>query len=104
MGTLGTYLPVPLVAALIAFIYGKGIGHKWVPAIITFVCTMAGGLSFNLLIRHHSKLRGLAGVGQIAGVVISAVIIFLLFTLPAQRKAAQKENEKTQSLFNEEDT
>ena len=45
------------------------------------------------------------GVGQIAGVVLSAIIIFLVYTLPAQRRAMQKDNdEKTQSLFNEEDT
>lgn len=101
---MGSYLPLPLVAALIAFIYGKSIGHKWIPAIITFILTMAGGLCFNLLIKHP-KLQGLAGVGQIAGVVVSALIIFLVFTLPAQKKAARKENEEeTQSLFNEEDT
>ena len=102
---MGIYFPLPLVAALIAFFYGKSIGHKWALAGITFVCTMGGGLIFDLLIRNHGKLGSLAGVGQIAGVVLSSIIIFLVYTLPAQRRAMQKDNdEKTQSLFNEEDT
>ena len=101
---MGAYLPIPLVAALIAFIYGKSVGHKWIPAIITFVLTMGGAVCFKLLIKHP-KLQGMVGAGQIAGLVVSALVIFFVFTLPAQKKAAQKEKEEeAQELFNEEDT
>ena len=72
---MGIYLPVPVVAAVLAYFYGRTIHSAWLPAIITFVLVLVGGLLFQ-------------GVGQIVGVVISALIIFLLFTHPAQRRAA----------------
>ena len=74
---MGIYLPVPVVAAILAFFYGRTIRNAWLPAIITFVCVLVGGLLFQ-------------GVGQIAGVVVSALIIFLLFTHPAQKRAAEE--------------
>ena len=90
---MGIYLPVPVVAAILAFFYGRTIRNAWLPAIITFVCVLVGGLLFQ-------------GVGQIAGVVVSALIIFLLFTHPAQKRAAAeaaKREKDANTLPNEED-
>ena len=90
---MGIYLPVPGVAAILAFFYGRSIHNAWLPAGITFVLVLVGGLLFQ-------------GVGQIAGVVLSALIIFLLFTHPAQRRAAEEAAERDKdasTLPNEED-
>ena len=90
---MGIYLPVPVVAAILAFFYGRSIHNAWLPAGITFVLVLVGGLLFQ-------------GVGQIAGVVVSALIIFLLFTHPAQRRAAEEAAERDKdasTLPNEED-
>ena len=62
---MGIYLPVPVVAAVLAYFYGRTIHNAWLPAVITFVLVLVGGLLFQ-------------GVGQIAGVVVSALLIFLL--------------------------
>jgi len=86
-------IPVSVVAALLAFFYGKSVGRAWLPAIITFVITLAGGLLFK-------------GVGQIARVVISALIIFVFFALPEQRRQAQEmaaREKEAEHLRNEED-
>ena len=90
---MGIYLPVPIVAAVVAFFYGRSIHNAWLPAGITFVCVLLGGLLW-------------AGVGQICGVVVSAMIIFLLFTHPAQKRAAAeaaKREKDANTLPNEED-
>lgn len=90
---MGIYLPVSVVAAVVAFFYGRTIRHAWLPALLTFCCVLLGGIFY-------------AGVGQIVGVVLSALIIFLVFTRPAQRRAVQEEanREKDASqLPNEED-
>lgn len=86
-------LPVAIVAALLAFFYGKSVRHEWLSALITFACALIGGIVYS-------------GVGQIIGVVISAVIIFLFFTLPEQRRAAQEQairEREAAHLPNEED-
>ena len=90
---MGIYLSVFVVAAVVAFFYGRTIRHAWLPALLTFCCVLLGGILY-------------AGVGQIVGVVLSALIIFLVFTRPAQRRAVQEEanREKDASqLPNEED-
>lgn len=90
---MGIYLPVPVVAAVVAYLYGRSIHSAWLPAVITFVLVLVGGLLFQ-------------GVGQIAGVVLSALIIFLLFTHPAQKRAAEEaaaREKDASTLPNEED-
>ena len=90
---MGIYLPVPVVAAVLAYFYGRTIHSAWLPAAITFVLVLVGGLFFQ-------------GVGQIVGVVISALLIFLLFTHPAQRRAAaeaEARDKDASTLPNEED-
>lgn len=94
MAYMAICLPVALVAALLAFFYGKSVRHGWLSALITFVCAMAGGLLY-------------AGVGQIIGVVVSALLIFLLFTLPEQKRATREQairEREAANLPNEEDT
>lgn len=86
-------IPVSIVAALLAFVYGRSVRHAWLPAIITFALTMLGGLLFK-------------GVGQIAAVVLSALVIFIFFTLPEQKRLAQEEAARAREaehLPNEED-
>lgn len=90
---MGIYFPVPIVAAVLAFFYGRTVHHAWLPAILTFCCVMLGGLLW-------------AGIGQICGIVLSALIIFLVFTRPAQRRAVQEETDREKDasrLPNEED-
>ena len=90
---MGIYLPVPVVAAVLAYFYGRTIHSAWLPAVITFVLVLVGGLFFQ-------------GVGQIVGVVVSALLIFLLFTHPAQRRAAaeaEARDKDASTLPNEED-
>ena len=90
---MGIYLPVPVVAAVLAYFYGRTIHSAWLPAAITFVLVLMGGLFFQ-------------GVGQIVGVVVSALLIFLLFTHPAQRRAAaeaEARDKDASTLPNEED-
>ena len=90
---MGIYLPVPVVAAVLAYFYGRTIHSAWLPAAITFVLVLVGGLFFQ-------------GVGQIVGVVVSALLIFLLFTHPAQRRAAaeaEARDKDASTLPNEED-
>lgn len=94
MDHMAICIPVSVVAAALAFIYGQSVGHRWLPALITFACSMLGGLLFS-------------GVGQIIGVVLSALIIFIFFTLPEHKRIAHEEAERakdTACLFNEEDT
>lgn len=86
--------PISIVAALLALFYGRSVRHAWLPALITFIITLAGGLLFS-------------GVGQLIGVVISALIIFVFFTLPEQRRIAREQAQRereVQHLPNEEDT
>ena len=90
---MGIYLPVPVVAAVLAYFYGRTIHSAWLPAVITFVLVLVGGLLFQ-------------GVGHIAGVVVSALLIFLLFTHPAQKRAAEEaaaREKDASTLPNEED-
>lgn len=90
---MGIYLPVPVVASVLAYCYGRSIHRAWISAAITFVCVMLGGLIYE-------------GVGQIAGVVVSALIIFFAFTLPEQKRIAREEANKAKDasqLPNEED-
>ena len=93
MAHMAICFPVAVVAALLAFFYGKIVHHAWLSAVITFVCALLGGLLY-------------AGVGQIIGVVLSALIIFVCFTLPEQRRAAQEQairEREAAHLPNEED-
>ena len=89
----GLSLPLPLVATMIAFIYGWIVHRALLSAIITLCLTLIGGWIYG-------------PIGQIVGVAISALIIFFAFTLPEQRRQAHEEarrdREATQ-LPNEED-
>lgn len=90
---MGIYFPVPIVASVLAYCYGRSIHRAWISAAITFVCVMLGGLFYS-------------GVGQIVGVVVSALVIFIAFTLPEQKKIAREEANKAKDatqLPNEED-
>ena len=82
---MGIYLPVSVVAAVVAFFYGRTIRHAWLPALLTFCCVLLGGILY-------------AGVGQIVGVVLSALIIFLVFTRPAQRRAVLQAAHRAKDL------
>ena len=89
----GVFLPLPIVAALLAFAYGLSIHHAWISAILTFALVMLGGW--------------LSGpFGQVGGVVVSALIIFIAFKVPEHKRQAheeaRREREVTQ-LPNEED-
>ena len=89
----GLYLPLPIVAALLAFIYGQTIRHAWLSMIITFCLVMLGGLLWG-------------AYGQVAAVIVSALIIFFAFTLPEQRRQAAEEakrDREAEHLPNEED-
>lgn len=93
MAHLAICIPVSVVAAALAFLYGKSVRRTWLPALITFACVMLGGLVY-------------AGVGQIIGVALSALIIFFCFTLPEHKRIAQEEVDKAKDvsrLPNEED-
>lgn len=90
---MGILLPIPIVAAVLAWCYGRSIHQAWLPAIITFVLVLLGGVFFS-------------GVGQIAGVILSALIIFVAFTLPEQHRAAREaaaREKDTRQALNEED-
>lgn len=80
-------LPVLIVATILAFIYGaaSSMSHAFIQALITFVCVLVGGLLYK-------------GVGQIVAVVVSALIIFLFFTLPAHRRKAAEEADREREL------
>ena len=80
-------LPVLIVATILAFIYGAATNmlHACIQAVITFVCVLVGGLLYK-------------GVGQIAAIIISAMIIFLFFTLPAHRRKAAEEAARERDL------
>ncbi len=90
-------LPVLIVVTVLAFACGKANGNSWLNALlqaaITFVCVLVGGLIF-------------AGIGQIVGIGVSAVIIFLFFSLPNQKKKhseAMRREMDVQHNLNEED-
>ncbi len=90
---MGIYFPIPIVASVLAYSYGRSIHRAWISAAITFVLVMLGGIIY-------------AGVGQIVGVVVSALIIFFAFTLPEQKRLAREEAAKAKDatqLPNEED-
>ena len=80
-------LPVLIVATALAFVYGltTNILHACIQAAITFACVLVGGLLYK-------------GVGQIVAIVVSALIIFLCFTLPAHRRRAEEEAERERDL------
>ena len=80
-------LPVLIVATILAFIYGvtSSLSHACLQALITFVCVLVGGLLYK-------------GVGQIVAVVVSALLIFVFFTLPAQRRKAREEADREREL------
>ena len=89
----GIYLPIPVVAALLALVYGISIHHAWVSAILTFALVMIGGWIYGPL-------------GQVVGVIISALIIFLAFALPEHRRQAHEDAKRAREaaqLPNEED-
>lgn len=86
-------VPISAVTAVLALVYGKSVGHAILPAIITFIVTMISGLLYG-------------GVGQLVGVVISALLIFIFFTLPEQKRIAQEQavrDREAMHLPNEED-
>jgi len=81
-------LPVLVVATILAFVYGlatANAGHAVIQALITFVCVLVGGLLYK-------------GVGQIAAIIVSALIIFFAFTLPAHRRKAAEEADREREL------
>jgi len=93
MAHMAICIPVSVVTAVLAFAYGKSVRHGWLSALITFVCSMLGGLLY-------------AGVGQIIGVVLSALIIGIFFTLPEHKRIAREEAaraKEAEHLPNEED-
>lgn len=80
--------PVLIVATILAFVYGlatSGTVYATIQALITFVCVLLGGLFYK-------------GVGQIVAVVVSALIIFFAFTLPAHLRKAAEEAEREREL------
>ena len=89
----GIYLPIPVVAALIALVYGISIHHAWISGILTFALVLIGGW--------------IGGpIGQVVGVIISALIIFLAFALPEHRRQAHEEARREREVMqlpNEED-
>lgn len=90
---MGIYFPVTIVAAMVAWFYGRSVHRAWFSAGITFVCVLLGGILFS-------------GIGQIGGIVVSALVIFVAFTLPEQRRSAREEAERendVERLPNEED-
>ena len=89
----GLYLPLPIVAALLAFVYGLSIRHAWISAILTFCIVLLGGWLYG-------------AIGQIVCVAISALLIFFIFVLPEHRRQAHEEYRREQdmrNLPNEED-
>ena len=93
MSRYGVYLPIPIVAVLLAFIYGMSIHRGWISAILTFCLVMLGGWKYQ-------------ATGQIVGVIVSALIIFLAFTMPAHKRSAAEERKRerdVERLPNEED-
>ena len=80
-------LPVLIVATVLAFIYGASLSirHAILEAIITFAFVLAGGMLYK-------------GVGQIIAVVLSALVIFVAFTLPAHRRKAAEEADREREL------
>ena len=89
----GIYLPIPVVAALLALVYGISIHHAWISGILTFALVMIGGW--------------LAGpIGQVVGLILSALIIFVAFTMPEHKRQAHEEARRAREaaqLPNEED-
>ena len=87
------FLPMPIIATIIAFVYGMSLHRAWLSAILTFCLVMIGGLLYG-------------GYGQIVAIVVSALAIFLVVTLPAQRRQAHEEYKRDRDaarLPNEED-
>ena len=93
MNNYGLYLPMPIVATLLALLYGRSVHHPWASAVLTFLLVMLGGKVYS-------------AIGQIIGMIVSALLIFLLFSMPEHKRqaheAARREREVTQ-LPNEED-
>lgn len=94
MSHMAICIPVSVVTAVLAYVYGKTVRCGWTSALITFICSMTGGLLY-------------AGIGQIIGVVLSALIIGVCFALPEHKRIAQEEAaraKEAERLPNEEDT
>ena len=93
MSRYGVYLPIPIIAVLLAYFYGRSVHRGWLSAILTFCLVMLGGWL-------HSA------PGQIVGVILSALIIFLAFALPEHKRQAHEElrrEREAERLPNEED-
>ena len=93
MSQYGIYLPLPIVAALLALAYGITIHHAWISAILTFGLVILGGWLYGPM-------------GQIIAVIVSALVIYVLFGLPEQRRQAHEEAVREREavhLPNEED-
>lgn len=93
MGGYGVYLPLPVVAALLALVYGMSIHRGLISAVLTFCLVMLGGWLY-------------AAIGQVVGVIVSALIIFLVFSMPEHKRQAHEELRREREavqLPNEED-
>ena len=89
----GIYLPIPVVAALVALVYGLSIHRGLISALLTFALVMIGGWIYG-------------AIGQLIGVIVSALVIFFAFALPEHRHQAQesaKREREITRLRNEED-
>ena len=89
----GIYLPIPIVAALLALVYGISIRHGLVSAVLTFALVMIGGWVYG-------------PIGQLTGVAVSALIIFLAFTMPEHKRQAHEQYRREREIThlpNEED-
>ena len=89
----GIYLPIPVVAALLALVYGISIHRGLLSAIITFVLVMLGGWIYG-------------PIGQLISVAVSALLIFFVFALPEHKRQAREEYRRAREIDqmrNEED-
>ena len=75
ISSYGIMLPLPIVATLLAFVYGLSVHRAWQSAAITLCLTLLGGWIYGAM-------------GQFIAVIASALVIFCAFTLPEQRRQA----------------
>ena len=93
MSSFGNYLPIPIVATLLALIYGLSIHRAWISALLTLCLVVLGGCICGLL-------------GQFIGVILSALVIFIAFTRPEEKRKAHeaaRRAHEVKHLPNEED-
>ena len=90
---MAAYFVIPAVAAFLALLYGCSIRQWLLPTLLTFGLTLIGGLIS----------RPMPGLGQTIGVIISAFLIFMLFTRPAMKAAETQKKEQEKNTPNEED-